>query len=611
MPAMTTITSTANLRNSLSEPASDAAGPTTADWVRELESTLRSWRHPQIGHDELFAREERKQLSICRRRVSPQSATVAFVSYENPFGRAGGVFAVADNQTQSMRRNGRRVLVLSPLHSRLRTAPTPAHLRLAGQCEVPFGAHTVPVEIHEHIRAGVRWILLKAAGFFEAGGGPDRSDPYRHDDEHRLLIDSLFFGKAVPYVLAALELRDNVVVQLNDWETTAAAFSVKDALLRRQLRSAVVVLTMHNPYDRGVTKEEMSLVTPRAAAFREPRHTMYQYCLPLVDGPIVTVSRRFAEEFTTDPLQTRFFADHLQDLFTRMQVVGIDNGLFGEWRQPFSELAVEEAALGMPQRILAEKRVRRRLMLDLLSEYTDPRCLGVLNGHHGRPLRELPDEIPVFMMFGRFDPAQKGFDLLLRTIESLPQGLARFVIATIAHDTASPFFADLAEVAERRRGELVVYPFRMEKGYREVLAGASYVVMPSLYEPFGGATEAFLEGTPVVARATGGLAQQVVDLDEHPERGSGFAFRERAPDTPYDWHAIQYAATPLDRMRVPYYGRMVAGLVQSLTRAADLYRRAPAAYASLLAGLDTHAAQFRWEDNLAAYLLVYRAAVRW
>ena len=91
---------------------------TVAAWVQDLKRKLRSWHHPQIGYDDLFSVEERKQLAIYRRRVSAQSATIAFVSYENPFGRAGGVFAVADNQTLAMQRAGRRAIVVSPLHSR-------------------------------------------------------------------------------------------------------------------------------------------------------------------------------------------------------------------------------------------------------------------------------------------------------------------------------------------------------------------------------------------------------------------------------------------------------------------------------------------------------------
>ena len=56
----------------------------------------------------------------------------------------------------------------------------------------------------------------------------------------------------------------------------------------------------------------------------------------------------------------------------------------------------------------------------------------------------------------------------------------------------------------------------------EAQAGATFAVMPSFYEPFGAATEAYLAGTPVIARATGGLTGQVVDHDEDKARATGW-----------------------------------------------------------------------------------------
>jgi len=40
------------------------------------------------------------------------------------------------------------------------------------------------------------------------------------------------------------------------------------------------------------------------------------------------------------------------------------------------------------------------------------------------------------------------------------------------------------------------------RGLCLLLKGASYLIMPSFYEPFRSATEGFISGTPVVARAT-------------------------------------------------------------------------------------------------------------
>jgi glycosyltransferase involved in cell wall biosynthesis len=320
------------------------------------------------------------------------------------------------------------------------------------------------------------------------------------------------------------------------------------------------------------------------------------------------VSRTFARELCYDPLQRDVFADHLQGVLSRHGLLGVDNGLFGRLERPFPSADADAAENGDPGAILRRKLEKRRAMLDALAQYRDDRIIGCLDGGDGKPLERLPSDVPVFMMFGRLDPAQKGFDVLCRAIEALPRGRARWIFTPIV-SAAGPraFFDDLVQLAADREGEVVVYPFRMEQGYREAMAGATYAVMPSLYEPFGGATEPYLAGTPVVARATGGLVQQVVDIDSDPEYGTGVVYREHGD--PAGWRLIQAAATPAERMTVPIYGAMVASLAAALTRAADIYRAEPKLYARMLAAGYPMAERFSWERTAAEYQRVYEMAV--
>jgi glycosyltransferase involved in cell wall biosynthesis len=339
----------------------------------------------------------------------------------------------------------------------------------------------------------------------------------------------------------------------------------------------------------------------------EPLHTVYQYMLPLTDAPITTVSRTFAQELCRDPLQCEVFADHLQGVFRRHGLRGVDNGLFGEPQPPYPTRDVRAAENGDPSGILQRKLQKRRTMLETIERYRDERIIGHLDGGDGAPLTSLPDDVPVFLMFGRLDPAQKGFDVLCRAIEALPRGRARWMFTPIVSSAAPrAFLDDLGQLAADRSGEVVVYPFRMDQGYREAMAGASYAVMPSLYEPFGGATEPYLVGTPVVARATGGLVQQVTDIDTDPQSGTGVLFREHGDAS--GWRAVQTAATPAQRMTVPIYGAMVAALAAALTRAADIYRAEPALYGRMLAAGYPMAEQFSWERTATEYQRVYEMA---
>ena len=60
-------------------------------------------------------------------------------------------------------------------------------------------------------------------------------------------------------------------------------------------------------------------------------------------------------------------------------------------------------------------------------------------------------------------------------------------------------------------------------------------LMPSWYEPCG-LNQMYSQryGTLPVVRATGGLQDTVIDADESPAQGTGFKFRDNAPEAMLD-----------------------------------------------------------------------------
>lgn len=555
----------------------------------------------------LFTDEEILLLEEKRPSADLVGSIVAYCSYEGPFARTGGLFPVALHLTRELGKLGQHVVVLTPYHARLKTAPPRESFSLLGRAEVPFGGRRVPLELLEPkdpALGGVRWVHLAAEGFFEAEGGTDGTDPYASAAPERLLTDSLFASAAVPSALAALGHTD-VVLHLQDWEFAAAALTLKLALLDGRLARGASVLTLHNPYDHALSPAALALITDRGGRGL-PSRTVHECMLPFTDAPIATVSTAFADELTREPAQTAHFAGHLQGVFASTGLIGIDNGVFGDAsRAAFSAKAVAQAKQGKPQAILTEKAARRRTLLEALAAYQDPRALGQLDGLAGRPLRTLPDDVPIFFMFGRLDPAQKGFDVFARAVEALPRGFARVVLAPTAV-RPGPFLDDLAELAKHRSGEVVVYPFRMARAYAEAMAGASYAVMPSLYEPFGAATEAFLAGTPVIARATGGLSEQVTDVLDGA--GTGFLFRESPEGDAEAWRRLLVSRTSRERRVLPLHASMTAALAAALARAACLFRENPSGYGALLGALGKGARRFAWNKVATEYRKLYQRA---
>src|SRR5262249_49422738 len=148
--------------------------------------------------------------ATCPRFDPTEGLTIAYLCWENPWAKAGGVFAVADNIAGDLSGHG-EVLIVSLLHRYLRTAPSPTDLERIETTKpvlTGFEGRSVEVRLFEpqdRERHRNRWILMEADGFFDADGGVGGTNPYvyssRHDGwEDSLLRDSLFACTATPRV---------------------------------------------------------------------------------------------------------------------------------------------------------------------------------------------------------------------------------------------------------------------------------------------------------------------------------------------------------------------------------------------------------------------------
>jgi glycogen synthase len=281
--------------------------------------------------------------------------------------------------------------------------------------------------------------------------------------------------------------------------------------------------------------------------------------------------------------------------------------------RPFSESAEREAKAGRGDAILGEKLAKRRVMLEALTEFRPAQCIGSLQCDGSRDLTGLADNVPVFMMFGRMDPGQKGFDLLAHAIQDLRPGIAKFVICPIIPPDVQPFVDQWYEVADFRPGDVVVYTGRMQK-YFETMAGVSFCVMPSLHEPFGAATEPYLQGTPVVAHGTGGLIQQVVNYRDQPGQATGVLFHHTFQPGPEErgeqWRAIMTELEPNARLQSPLYVSLVNALTAAIELAAEIYCNRSLDYAKMLANMFDRSMQFSWDKAATEYNCIYDCVSR-
>jgi glycogen synthase len=617
----------------------------------DAEQVLPSWTRPTGAAQACFGND---WATVAQAR--PDSAgrrTVVFASYENPKGASGGILAVIRRLPTELRRYlqrsgvesdpGTDLVRLSPLHTNLKTKYASKDLKFVAGCIVRFGGRDVNVTVHQvTIGTEEQWYVFSAEGFFEADGGVGGTDPYiysgedqqkRDGDESFLLRDSLFASKAVPTILAAMRRTRNLIVHAQDWEFASTALTVREAILDRTLESAAVVLTLHNPYDHGLSETNVKNISERYAKSHHwpaigwmERSTVLTRMIPLLDAPVSVVSHQFAYELTEAPIQTGVFTGHQQGVFDYQGLVGIDNGDFGSGQAaPFSPAAIASAQQGDSAKILSEKAEKRAAMLLALTNYlndidpTNPETLtlGNLKAGDGRSLVEMSPNIPLFMMVGRLDPGQKGYDVCAQLIKSLPAGTARFVVtpmSPLAHDASvRPFLKQLEDLTQERPGQVVVFAHRMKRAYIETMGGATYGLWPSRYEPFGGANEFYACGTPVIAHAVGGLVQQVVGY-ETPSEATGFLYRSLPTRELKAVLKRQYreahTALPEHRMSVPVYRDECDNLRRTALNAIDVFQQEPQAYGAMLGNLVAMLGELGWEKPAQDYLQWYDVACR-
>jgi glycogen synthase len=132
------------------------------------------------------------------------------------------------------------------------------------------------------------------------------------------------------------------------------------------------------------------------------------------------------------------------------------------------------------------------------------------------------DDGVLFIFVGRFDPVQKGVDVLLRASDQfLADENVRMIIVGVGDKNLE---AQSRELEEKYRSKLRVMNelLSMER-VRDLYSGADFALIPSIFEPFGLVQlEAMsCECVPIGSR-TGGIKDTVVSYDQDREKATGF-----------------------------------------------------------------------------------------
>jgi starch synthase len=355
----------------------------------------------------------------------------------------------------------------------------------------PFGApFTVDVGgVREELRCwrqlsdrGPTWLFLEHQPSFDRPGIYGAPDADYHDNHRRFAI----------FAMGAIEIArrlqpETLVVHAHDWHAALAPVYLRHSASHGPVMQHLpCVVTVHNggfqglfpPYTLGQIGLPERLWTPEFMEWYG--HVNFLKGGVLSADMVTTVSRTHAEELCTE-----VGGFGLDAVFRNLgdRLVGIRNGIDTESWDP-----AHDAHLPATFRD------------DLAGKHA---CKEALR----RAWNLAPGPAPLFALSARL-VSQKGIDLVLvsRAVRDLD---AQFVFL----GSGEPRYeVALAELAAAFPGRIAVNTAFTDALEHRLLAGADFLLMPSLYEPCGlTQMRAQVYGSLPVARRVGGLSDTIED----------------------------------------------------------------------------------------------------
>lgn len=436
-----------------------------------------------------------------------------------PWAKTGGLADVSASLPAALVEAGAEVRLVVPGYpSVLAAAPAPACVE---RVDLPQGR----VEVLASRLGQVPVYIVACPPLFDRPGGPyTRPDGSDWPDNAERFAG---FSRAVAHLATQrgeLEFAPDVV-HLNDWQTSLAAVFL-NALHPRP----GIVFTIHNLQYQGLfSRETFERLQLPETLWRFDRLEFHGQLSFLKGGltfadRLTTVSPTYARE-----IQTTEHGWGLDGVLRHRRDVlsGILNGIDERIWHPAHDRYIP-AHYG---RTTLHNKTRNKLAL----------CdeLGLV-----------PSPAPLLGVVSRL-ATQKGIDLILEIADDVLAFPAQLVVLG-AGDPALE--ASLQSASDRQPRS-----FAYARGFDERLAhlieaGADIFLMPSRFEPCGlNQMYSLTYGTVPVVRATGGLVDSVVSVQENPACGTGFVFEAptasallaavaQAVETyqdPQRWRAIQ------------------------------------------------------------------------
>ena len=430
-----------------------------------------------------------------------------------PFAKVGGLADVAGGLPKALKALGHDVRVMMPCYKMVEENPT----YRAAECLLDF---SVPVGRGETETAFVKQTCIVGENreqlipVYLVGNAP--ANGKQGYFQEAVSSDAVYIYAPEPYAFfarAALEAVKRLrpawkpdVLHCNDWHTgLIPAYAKQFYAADPALKNAKTVFTIHNLAYQGDFKREQwaaadlpdSLYSVEGLEF----HGGWSFMkggLQFADA-INTVSENYSCEIQTP--ETGCGLDGLlRHLARQGKLRGIVNGIDQAEFNPATD-----------SRIAAN--------FSASHPSNKAKCKAALQAELKLPKKA---SVPVIGLISRLAD-QKGFDLIAGCIEKALEWPIQFALLGKGDPRYADFFTNLqANYPDRVRACVA---FDVELAQR-IYAGSDLFLMPSRFEPCGlGQMIALRYGAIPIVRATGGLADTIVDFDpQTAPDGNGFVF---------------------------------------------------------------------------------------
>jgi len=451
----------------------------------------------------------------------------------HPFAKTGGLAEVAAALPDALARLGHSVTVVIPRYRGISVDGSNA-LELT----IELGPRRQAVTVHERtVRDNIVVALIDVPELFDREGlygtaaGDYLDNPWRF---------AVFSRAALEYI--RVRGRRPSVIHAHDWQAGLVPVYQKMHLSNDPVVGGVpVVFTIHNLAFQGMfpsdTLPQIGLGWEVLTMQAMEHWGQISYLKGGINfsEKITTVSPTYAKEILRPELGFGFdgvLARRGTDLVGILN--GIDTGRWNPEHDQFVPVAFDAESLDA-------KRDAKRALLEAVGLVRDENTTR-------RPLIGLVSRLT----------DQKGFDLFAAAAEPLMNLDATWVMLGSGERAYEALLQALASRFPARVSATVGFDERLA---HLIEAGADIFLMPSRFEPCGlNQLYSLRYGTVPVVRATGGLEDTVLDVDEAPGRGTGFKFLEYAPwalqqaleralarfEHPAAWREIQQAGMRRD-----------------------------------------------------------------